>query len=738
VKVSVRVTGRNYIHVKPQIYNGTLSVLSLSLLLLGTAHDAWADSASDASGTEAPADTRRLAAVVVQAKQLTEKEQARQALNEVPGGTAQVDSATVEKRRVATNQDVLAYQPGVYAQSVGGADGIKISIRGSGINKGVNYFRSGVFMMFDGLPVSGPGGTPYELFEPLGLARTDILRGANGFDYGSLTLGGAINYVTKTGYDAAPLEVRYEAGSYGYQKRQIASGQVLGDFDYYFSLTDSQSDGYQDHTHGTSKGFAGNFGYKFNANIETRFYLRYRETDNDTGGLLTRDQIANHSRQPNATNFAQDASREQPGSTWVANKTTIHLDDNSRLELGAVYHDYPIDIEGGVNQAKWGYKDVSTSVQYIRDDELFGHASTTRVGLLSTKHLPGDGFQRTYVRIPVGPTAGLPVGTLIRDARYEGMDNVLHFSNDTELVNNLWLTSGLSAIYTKRETEVEYPVTNNRYKNNDWDYAPRIGLRYDFTPNFQVYGNISRSVEPPSDWQILSTPPSFTTGPATGLASIGVGLQNQTATTFELGTRGNFDNNQWSLSYYYSKVNHELLSVEVVPATSTTAALTAESNGSSTIHQGVEAGLESILWQGSDTNKLTLRQAYTYSDFHFVNDDAFSTNELPGIPKHYYQGELQYDFSNGVYASVNTQIASKMSVDYADSFYTKPYHVFGATLGWNSPKKTWATYFDFRNLTDQHYTTVVSPAYDDKGVDQARSYPSDGFGIYGGVSYRFN
>ncbi|RRV10836.1 TonB-dependent receptor [Pseudomonas sp. v388] len=694
----------------------------------------------DATAAEpnAAQDIRQLSTVVVQGRQLSDSEQAQQRLNEVPGGTAQVEAASVEKRRTATNQDVLAYQPGVYAQAVGGGDGIKLSIRGSGINKGVNYFRSGVYLMFDGLPVSGPGGTPYELFEPLGLARTEILRGANGFDYGSLTLGGAINYVTRTGYDASPLEVRYEAGSYGYQKRQIASGQVLGDLDYYVSLTDSDQDGYQNHTTSSSKGFAGNVGYRFSPDLETRFYLRYRETDNETGGLLTRDEIAHHNRRANATSLSQDASRIQPGSTWLANKTTLRLDDSSRLELGAVYHNYPIDVRGGVNRAVWGYRDVSGTVQYIRDDDLFGHASTTRLGLLSTRHLQGDGFQRTTVRIPSGATAGLQPGTLVRNAEYEGSDNVFHASNDLELVPDLWLTTGLSMIYTNRETEVDYPVTNSRYKNNDWDYAPRLGLRYDFNPHAQVYANVSRSVEPPSDWQILSTPPSFTSGPATGLAREGVDLQNQTATTFELGGRGQIDNHKWTLSYYYSRVNHELLSVEVQAASATTAAITAESNASATVHEGVEAGLESLLWQGSDTNRLTLRQAYTYSHFHYVDDDRFGANELPGIPEHYYQGELQYDFNNGVYVGVNAQIGSKMAVDYANSYYTRPYQAFGATLGWNSPKKTWQTYVDLRNLGNERYTTVISPAYDDGGVDRARSYPSDGFGVYGGVSYRFN
>ena len=52
---------------------------------------------------------------------------------------------------------------------------------------------------FDGLPLTGAGGTPYELFEPLGLEYTEVLRGGNAFDYGSVALGGAINYVTKSG-----------------------------------------------------------------------------------------------------------------------------------------------------------------------------------------------------------------------------------------------------------------------------------------------------------------------------------------------------------------------------------------------------------------------------------------------------------------------------------------------------------------------------------------------------------
>ena len=91
--------------------------------------------------------------------------------------------------------------------------------------------------------VKRPGGTPYELFEPLGLEYTEVLRGANAFDAGAVDLGGAIDYVSKTGHDALPADIRVEAGSFGYTKEQLSSGKVIGPLDYYISLTNSYRSG---------------------------------------------------------------------------------------------------------------------------------------------------------------------------------------------------------------------------------------------------------------------------------------------------------------------------------------------------------------------------------------------------------------------------------------------------------------------------------------------------------------
>ncbi|VVP99067.1 Vitamin B12 transporter BtuB [Pseudomonas fluorescens] len=659
-------------------------------------------------------------------------EDARARLAQVPGGTNLVDMRRPLQGRVASNQDVLAYQPGIYAQSAGN-EGVKISIRGSGINRAPGAHASGLYTLLDGLPLTGPGGTPYELLEPLWLDHVEVLRGANGFDRGALALGGAIDYVSHTGYDAPKLQVRYATGSHGYQQRQISSGQVLGAFDYYVAMTDANADGYQDHTASESQGVIANFGYRFNANLETRFYLRHRQTDNDLAGRVTKHSIEHDPRAANPAYVARDDRRDEPGSTFIGNKTTWYIDDDSSIQTGLVYHDYPMDLSEGPNRLKVAYTDVSGTFDYKRRDTLWGLQSQSTLGLRVTKHLPNAGASE-FVRIPTGNTAGYAPGTLIRNFTYQGSDTVLHAGNDLEIADDLWLTTGLAAIYTRRESDVTYPQEGGKTSLHDWDYAPRVGLRYQLTPDLQLFGNLSRSVEAPHPWSLIySSNIRFPAGSgvATGAQRQPITLQNQTATTLEIGGRGDSTLGQWSLAWYYAQVRHELLSV--LPDANATTPY--ELNASPTVHQGVEASLLSPLWSPEDGGQLSLRQSYTFSDFHYRDDERFGDNRLPGLPMHYYQGELRYDWPQGFFAAVNTQWVSKVAVDYANSYYADPYAIFGATLGYNAPKGDWQTWLDMRNLTDKHYAATVTPGYDDKGLDAARSTPGEGMAMYVGVSW---
>ncbi|MGV8958851.1 MAG: TonB-dependent receptor family protein [Stenotrophomonas sp.] len=657
--------------------------------------------------------------------------QARQSLHRVPGASNVIDLIDVGHGRIGGTADVLAYQPGINAQSPGN-EGTKVSIRGSGINRGPGAHASGVSVSLDGLPLTGPGGTPYELLEPLWLSRVEVLRGANGFDRGALALGGAINYVTRTGRDSPGLQLHYEAGSYGYQKRGVAYGGAIGDVDYFLTYTDSEYNGYQQHAAGSGKGVAANLGWQIAPDLQTRFTVRYRETDHETPGRLTREQIRHHPRQANPASLAIDARRPQPGSSWIGNTTTLQLDADSSLQAGLVYHRYPMDLNESLYRQQLDYANLNGTLDYRRRHALFGHDSVTTIGLRVTHDLDAD--VRETLRFA---NSTYPAGTHTRDFMHHGTDSVLHVGNDLALSDTMRLQTGMALIHTRREVRVTWPITGENLNERKWDYAPRVGFTWQATPGTQWFGNLSRSVEPAHPWSMIwgsnkYFPPG--NGPSSGRQRAAVPLANQSASTLELGARGDGWLGRWELTGYYAHVRHELLSVEVQPLPNL---FVAENNASPTVHRGLEAGLDSALWRG-DAGQVSLRQAYTFSDFRYRHDARFGDNRLPGLPRHYYQAELRYQHPSGLYAGLTTEYASKMAVDYANTFYADSHLIFGTRLGFDAPSGRWQGWLELRNLGDRHYAATVTPGYDDAGKDVARSTPGEGFGMYAGMRWKFD
>ena len=660
----------------------------------------------------------------------SDAEQARAALKRVPGAGNVIDLASSE-RRLSSSADVLAYQPGISAQSPGN-EGTKVSIRGSGVNRGPGAHASGLSVSLDGLPLTGAGGTPYELLEPLWLSRVEVLRGANGFERGALALGGAINYISRSGRDSAGLELQYEAGSRGYQKHSVGYGGVSGNLDYYLAYTDTDFDGYQRHAAGDGKGAMANLGWQITPQLETRFFVRYRETNHETPGRLTRDQIRNDPRAANPANLAIDARRPQPGSTWIGNMTTWQIDEASSLQAGLVYHKYPMDLNESLYRQQLDYSNLNATLDYQHRHVLFGRASVTTLGLRVTHDLDAD--VRETLRFA---SNGYAAGTHTRDFSHHGTDSTLHVGNDLALSDALHLQTGLALINTRRDVQVTWPATPEHLREQQWDYAPRLGVTWQQTPQLQWFGNLSRSVEPAHPWSMIWGSNRYFAagnGASSGRQRAPVHLDNQTATTLELGARGDNALGRWELTGYYARVLHELLTVEVQPVPNL---FVAENNASPTVHRGLEAGLHSTLWEGRD-GRLSLRQAYTFSDFRYRHDPLFGGNRLPGLPRHYYQAELRYDHPSGVYAALNTEYASAMFVDYANSFRADSHVIVGSRIGFDAPGGRWQAWAELRNLGDRHYAATVTPGYNDAGRDVARSTPGEGRGVYAGLRWRFD
>lgn len=711
------------------------SPLSLMILSIVSGH-LYAETAVE------PGNVQQLNTIVISAEQnANPQQQYQKELAQVSGGTNFIGEQQLEQQRLATTADVFRLQPGIYAQSAGN-EGAKVSIRGSGINRTSGAHASGTHVLIDDIPFTGPGGTAYELLEPWWIDHVGVYRGANGFKQGGLALGGTINYRTKTGVDQDGSELKYEMGSHGYQKYQFSTGRKLDQMDYYLALTSTQFDGIQDHAEGDGKGLAFNLGYQISPDIETRFYARYRESKHLTPGRITQEQLKNDPEAANSFNLAVDAKRIQPGSTWLANTTTWNLQDDAKLTGSLAYHHYPLDLRESSYRTNVDYEDITARFQYEKPYQFLGLEHQGRIALRSTTHRPDSGVTETIRRDTTIDGTLYPADTVTRRYTYRGSDNVLQFDQETTLNDQFKLDLGLAAVYTHRESEVTYPVASPEVSRYEWNFAPRLGLTYQPNESVQWFANLSRSIEPAHPWAMAwSSPYYFDSGVASGRVRAPIYLDTQTANSFELGGRGQSGFGDWALSYYYSKVKNELLTSEIIKtyedgSNRPSEPIAVESNATPTIHQGVELSLDTPLHE-SQYGELRLQQAYTLSDFQYKNDPLFGKNQLPGIPKHLYQAQLSYALNNGLYIGLNTEYASKMAHDYANSRFSDDYQIWGIDVGYAPEHQSWKTWINFKNIKDEKYAAVVIPGLNDKGADVARSSPGEGFSTYAGVSFKF-
>lgn len=399
--------------------------------------------AADDPNAQAP----RLSTVTVTGAQASEAQKAERQLAKVPGKTAVIDNHEIEKGRASNAEDVLALQPGVFAQATSGSAANKISIRGSGLNTFYQGYVLGIKFLFDGLPLTGPGGTQEDMLDMAGVDHTEVLYGANAFNYSALSLGGAINFVSKTGRTDPGNYARFEAGSYGYRKQVLSTGGVEGNADYYVSLQHNERDGYQDDTANKGQGIVANFGYVFNPKLETRFFLRYREETLSQGNTLTKYQIK-HDPTSNAVPFG----RKKDGTTLLGSKTTYTFDDNARLEVGLGYNDYPLynGWRYSATPQDWRSKDINLTLRYLRTGDTFLGLNSDSTVTFSTT--------RAYLADVKSHSKATKIKQ--QEANYTGSrDTVFSLGNELQLTDDLWLSSGLSFIDIKRKADIEYTLS---------------------------------------------------------------------------------------------------------------------------------------------------------------------------------------------------------------------------------------------------------------------------------------
>jgi iron complex outermembrane receptor protein len=629
--------------------------------------------------------------------------QARRRLDERAGGAALVDGETYRGGRVSTLADALGYAPGVFVQPRFGAEEARLSIRGSGLQR--TFHGRGIALLQDGVPLNlADGSFDFQAIEPLSARYIEVYRGANALEHGAAMLGGAINFVSPTGYDAPSMTLRAETGSFGYRRGQAAFAGSSDRADGYLSLTGLSQDGFRAHSVQENDRLSGNAGFRFGDDLDARLYLTHVDTRSQLPGNLTLAEARQDPSLAAPVNIALDQRRDYrldriagklAWSPSTGNELTLSL-----FHAGKSLH-HPI-----FQVLEQQSVDDGVDLRWHVEGSLGGHRNLLAAGVsFAQGSIDDDRFANE------GGVAGTRTNKFDQRAR----NTSAWFENQTWLASHWVLSLGAQALRSSRRSRDLF-TGDGRDESFDLDFSafsPKLGLRYLLGEHAQLFANISRSAEPPSFGELSGGP---------GVTPVGM----QRATSAELGLRIRRDALSLDAVLYRAIVDGELLSLGDGQGNPLGTV-----NAGPTRHQGIEFGFDWTL-----ARNWRLSANYLYNDFRFDHDPVYDDNALAGVPPQQLRAALRWNSGGRFHVEPNVEwVPQGYYIDHANSFKAPGYAILGLKLGGDAGAG-WQWFADLRNLADRKWIASSNVVADAHGVDGRNFLPGDGRSLYVGLEWR--
>jgi iron complex outermembrane receptor protein len=592
------------------------------------------------------------------------------------------------------------------------------------------FHSFGIKVLQDGIPINyADGFFDMQTIDPSAARYVEVIRGANALGYGASTLGGAINYVSPTGYDSPKFLGRAEAGSFGYARLQGITGGVVKPtdgngnvWDYNISANAITQDGYRNHSAQDNQKFVGNFGVKLNSDLESRTYIGVVRSRSQLPGYLTKDQIRNNPTLSNNSSWPDSFQRRDVDAYRLANKT-VYTKGDYVMEFAAytlkneLWHPISIGVPNlFITQSTDTY---GGHLKLINNAKIFGLKNQLTIAYLPEigKTNGSTGFGFTF-----DPPANSPVSTQFSQNHRFMIEEKINLSEKTVLITSLQYDQARRKLVDSASSGFDRTFSS---------WIPRLGFIQNITATSQVFGNISKNFE----------------APIFGITNNMPATKAQTGTTIELGARGDFNflaNSSsliWDATIYRSQLKNEFQTICNNAVVLCSVGDNVTVNVPKTIHQGLELGVSGLIDRQWET-----RTALLYSDFRFDGDAQYGNNRLPGFPPLIIRSELLYrwsDISNSrgmpaYYAGPKLEwVPTKAPMDNTNSVSNDPYAIIGFKAGGPlDQKSTW--FIDARNLADKRYaaTTNIGAGFVGGNPGQAY-YPGMGRSINIGLETKW-
>lgn len=652
----------------------------------------------------------------------------------VIGRRSEVDRASmavepIRPQRLTTLPDLFAGTPGVLAQAnFGGVDHPRLAIRGSGLQRGTQPAGRGIDLRLDGLPM-GYADTSYdfvEWIEPLAFDRVVVLRGGRGAVENAATLGGVIDFQTKTGASPDARLIRIEGGAFGAQRAQLSWGESGADGDVYASASRFRSDGWREFANQKADRLIASGRWVIHPAIELSAGWVYSSSELQLPGPMRLTDLRAGSRAAQPANVAGDWQRFADRNRLSLSLRTDALP--GELQAALAYHATDIEFRRRDIQIE-DNQDWIVSADWL----LPGQQLDWRFSLLSQRgqrdqaqFLNGGGTLPSFTGQRGLQWADHDLRAE-RDRLSAGLD--YRFNPHTALNLNLGWAQHQREARDRFATQPQRPAVDFNERYTAWDGL--LMLRQTIHPNLEWFVAASRVNEPPTFDVLLINLAGVGGGPAlidgpNPRRPIFVPLKMQRADTIEAGVRAGNERVSLDLTIYQGRLSNEIAS------TSDPVSQTVSSVGN--IDRSSRRGIEAFgQWHIKDW--LALSASWTHTDARQRRGAPFPDRQLPIVPRHVLAFGVDARFSEGWFTSLRAEhLPNGAWVDYANTLRAPGYTSYSLRGG-----REWGAltlFVDGRNLTDRrHVSTVIAARNNLNGADSASFAPAEGRAIFFGVEW---
>ena len=611
-------------------------------------------------------------------------------LEDLPFAAGVVGRDEVQRARQQLGLDEsLAAVPGLFFQNrYNFAQDLRIAIRGFGAR--ANFGIRGIRIFADDIPQTLPDGQGSVDAIDLGsVEQIQVIRGPFSAVYGSAS-GGVIDIRTEDGPETPFVSGRINLGSYGYRQAQLKAGGQADALNWLANVSDTRLDGYRDHARLESRLLNSKFRYEFNES--TRLTVVFNAVDSpradDPGGLNARE-VAEDRRQAAPRNLLFNAGESlDQQSLGLALRREIGANQALMLRNYYVHRQFnallPFDIN---SNGQGGSIDLSR-----RFYGLGGNYSwTADLGSYSNRIVVGLDYdaQRDH-RKRYANNQGV-IGKLTTNQDEDVTTTGVYLQDVIDLSTTASLTLG------GRYDDVDYEVTDRTGsggsgKRSFSQFSPMVGIHWSVHEAVGLYGNISRSFDPPATTELAN--PFGPTG-------FNPELDSQKATNYELGVKGFLSGRfRYELALFHINAKDEIVPFELEGS-----GQSFFQNAGSSTREGLEAAVSMELFAG-----LTVTATYTWSDFIFDEFTGregarYDGNRIPGIPEHLFNLDLSWSHPSGFFAGWDFMYVGRFFADNANQVETDDYLVSNLRAGfrWIGGQWTLEPFAGVNNLFDKEY-----------------------------------